>query len=182
MRLTRNLKIISFFGILILSCGSLIIYNYLDHKETLNDYWNLTITGAVEEDIVISYEDLIGGQLFTIHYDVSFHLLNNYPREWDITVSGVTVEDILNYIGDKILPTASAIYFKGSDEYCTPEIPLTYISGTNVMVIFEENGEILKPKTEGGNGPLRSIVDFSFTDPDPNSIYWVKYLNQIVIV
>lgn len=182
MRLTRNVKIVSFFGILIISCASLIVYNYIQHKETINDYWNLTITGAIEEDVVISYESLIGGELFTIYNDIPFHMLNNFPKEWDITVAGVIVEDILNYVSDKILPSATGIYFKAADEYYTPTIPLTFITGTNVMVIYKENGEVLKSKTEGGDGPLRGIVNFSFTDPEPNSIFYAKYLNQIVIV
>lgn len=47
---------------------------------------------------------------------------------------------------------------------------------SNVYLTFERDGEILKSKKQGGNGPFQLVIR-----RDPFSQRWVKHVNEIVL-
>ncbi|MGB4439854.1 MAG: hypothetical protein WBJ13_11685, partial [Sedimentibacter sp.] len=47
---------------------------------------------------------------------------------------------------------------------------------SNVYLTFERDGELLKSKKQGGNGPFQLVLR-----RDPFSQRWVKHVNEIVI-
>lgn len=47
---------------------------------------------------------------------------------------------------------------------------------SNVYLTFERDGELLKSKKQGGNGPFQLVIR-----RDPFSQRWVKHVNEIVI-
>ncbi|HCX62781.1 MAG TPA: hypothetical protein DHU59_10130 [Clostridiales bacterium] len=47
---------------------------------------------------------------------------------------------------------------------------------SNVYLCFERDGEILKSKQQGGNGPFQLIIR-----RDPFSQRWIKHVNEIIL-
>ena len=181
----RNLKIAIFFGLLIFAATGLLIYNVINNPDAVKkpSYldWTLTIKGNVKNEIDIPYTQIVNGTYYTIE-NAKFHIMNNFGREWDTYYTGISLWDLLNKT-NILNENSSYAIFKAIDGYVSTKVDLSTIRQhkDEIIIAYKENGEILKLKDDGGDGPLHLILNFSVTDPNPNTPYNVKYLNEIEI-
>ena len=183
--------------------GSLFYYNWDLYMETKNQFKEcddsscLRITGNVSNDKFIGISYLLNDS-FTRVEDVEFHVVNSVGTEYNRTLSGVMLLDILmlyNLLGDD----AEYISFKSIDLYTTFNLPIRLIRENPEMVIIvtHEDGQLLKSKELGGNGPLAAAVDYDCIKDDSemqqifedknqdfvhNSKFNVKYLDTIIVI
>jgi hypothetical protein len=75
--------------------------------------------------------------------------------------------DITNY---------SKVTFNASDGYRIILSAEEIAEPSNVYLTFERDGEILKSKKEGGNGPFQLVIR-----RDPFSQRWIKHVNEIIL-
>jgi len=198
---TRNI----FIATIIFSAifGSLFIYNWNIYMETKNqfevcdDSSCLRITGNVNAEKFIGISYLLN-ESFTRVENVEFHVVNSVGTEYNRTLSGVILLDILklyNLLGED----AEYIRFKSIDGYTTYNFPIRLIRSNPEMVIIvtHEDGQLLDPKEFGGDGPLAAAVDYDCIKDDSelqqifednhqdfvhNSKFNVKYLDTIIVI
>lgn len=75
--------------------------------------------------------------------------------------------DITNY---------SKVTFNASDGYRIILSMEEIKEPSNVYLTFERDGEILKSKKQGGNGPFQLVIR-----RDPFSQRWIKHVNEIIL-
>ncbi|MFX1294477.1 MAG: hypothetical protein ACFFD2_06445 [Promethearchaeota archaeon] len=179
MAIQRNLKILIFFTAIISVTIPLLVYNFMIRNPLI---WELTIKGNVKQEVVIHYQQITDGE-FKIIEDMEFYFINSYGTEESHIYSGPTLWQILNQT-DILLENSTKYYFRCYDNYVTESLWLSDIEihPEYVIIAFKEGDQFLKPKSEGGTGPLRAIVHFNLTNPNPNGEYWAKYLNEIIII
>ncbi len=179
MKLGRNLKILIFFAVIIAITIPFLVYNFEVQNPMV---WELKISGNVKQEVIIQYQQ-IENSSFGLIEDRNFYYLNSYGTVYNFSCTGASLWQILNQTG-VLRENATMYYFSCYDNYRTDTLWLSDIEAhpDYVLIAFEINGEILKPKEQGGDGPLRATVDFHLTDPNPNSEYWAKYLNEIIII
>ena len=183
--------------------GSLFIYNWNLYMETkdqfkvCDDSSCLRITGNVSNEKFIGISYLLN-ESFTRVENVEFNVVNAMGNEEIRNISGVILLDILklySLLGDD----AEYIRFQSMDGYTTFNFPIRLIRNHPEMVIIvtHEDGQLLKPKELGGDGPLAAAVDFDSIKDDSevqqifedynqdfvhNSKYNVKYLDTIIVI
>ncbi len=200
---TRSRNII--IAIIIFSAifGSLFYYNwnlYMETKDQFNecdDSCCLRITGNVSDEKFIGISYLLN-ESFTRVEDIEFHVVNSFGTEFNRTLSGVMLLDILT-LYNLLRDEAEYIKFKSMDGYTTYNFPIRLIRNNPEMVIIvtHEDGQLLKSKESGGIGPLAAAVDFDCIKDDSemqhifednhqdfvhNSKFNVKYLDTIEVI
>jgi DMSO/TMAO reductase YedYZ molybdopterin-dependent catalytic subunit len=179
MKFSRNLKILTLFAAIIAVTIPFLFYNYSVQNPIL---WELKITGNVNQEITIQYQQIVNGT-FGLVEDRPFFFKNSYGTEYWENYTGASLWQILNQTG--VLPVnATQFYFRSVDNWVTNPLLLDDISAHPdfVLIAFKLGDEILLPKDQGGNGPLRAIVDYNLTKPNVNSEYWAKYVNTVIII
>jgi len=68
------------------------------------------------------------------------------------------------------------VTFNASDGYRIILSAEEIAEPSNVYLTFERDGEILKSKKEGGNGPFQLVIR-----RDPFSQRWIKHVNEIIL-
>lgn len=182
MKVGRNIKIFIFFSVIIGITIPLLLYNFEVQNPIV---WELKISGNVDEEVIIQYQALINGT-FGIISDKEFYFINSFGTELYFVFTGVSLWRILNQTG-VLCENRSQIqfYFRAYDNYETGKLNLADLQAhpNDVIVAFKQKGVgYLRPKIEGGDGPLRAVVEYNLTKPYPNSQYWAKYLNEIIIL
>ena len=183
--------------------GSLFIYNWNLYMETRNQFEAcddsscLWVTGNVNADKFIGISYLLN-ESFTRVENVEFHVVNSVGTEYNRTLSGVMLLDILkiyNLLGED----AEFIRFQSMDGYTTYNFPIRLIISNPEMVIIvtHEDGQLLDSKEMGGDGPLAAAVDFDCIKDDSemqqifedknqnfvhNSKFNVKNLDTIMVI
>ncbi len=183
--------------------GALFYYNwnlYMKTKEQFkecDDTSCLRITGNVNDDKFIGISYLLN-ESFTRVEDVEFHVVNSVGTEYNRTLSGVMLLDILN-LYNLLGEDAEYIRFQSMDGYTTYNFPIRLIRENPEMVIIvtHEDGKLLESKAKGGNGPLAAAVDYDCIKDDSelqrifedknqdfihNSKFNVKYLDTIIVI
>ncbi len=102
-----------------------------------------------------------------IKEDVKFHTLNSKEKEEDFTVTGVTIEDLLNLAGFKKGKELDSVLIEADDgystEYTADMILKADIQGNKAMFIWDENGEKVQKTAIG-----------QFAEGEQNKGKWVK--------
>lgn len=179
MNLSRNIKITIFFIIITGITVPLIAYNFTIRNDV---HWELLINGNVSKEIDISYQDLVDGKYGTV-VNQTYQFLDIEGHRANYTYTGVSVWNILSET-HVLNNNSTAIEFKSYDLYVTSPLNLTKIQEyPNLTIIaYKLNGKFLTTKEQGGDGPLRAIIDLSVTTPTYNSQYWAKYVNEIYVI
>ena len=188
-----------FFSVL----GTLFVYNwnqYLKVREQFkdcNDSWCVNLTGNVNYEMSIGISYLLNDTFDRIE-NREFQILNRVETQYNKTMSGVILWDILNQT-DFLRDNSTLLRFQASDGYRSFEIPIRIIKEFPEMVIIVTHidGQRINLKENGGDGPLMGGVDYPCITNDPeleqifsdrqqdfvyNSQYNVKYLDTIIII
>lgn len=126
--------------------------------------WSLQVTGEVEEELSLTFDDLLALPKSRIVTDI--HCVtrwSKYDTEWE----GVLFKDFLKLI--QLKPDARYVMFHADPDYDT-NVPLSDLLDDQVMLAYHYDG---KPLTEKHGWPLRTLV--------PHRYFWksAKWLRRI---
>ncbi|MBD3353341.1 MAG: molybdopterin-dependent oxidoreductase [Candidatus Lokiarchaeota archaeon] len=181
MEISRNQKILFILLTAVIVTGISVPLILLNLNSLNNNSWTLTLKGEVSQEVSINLQDIYD-ETYGTAYTREFLYKNEYGTQYTNEYTGIRLWDIIQNTSIDIDTEADSFYFQGIDGWFSPIISLSDLENNPEMFIvcFKENGEFLKYKNEGGDGPLRAVVDFAITDPDPNAKYWSKYLAEII--
>jgi len=184
-----------FFSILI----SLFAYNWLafqgefDECDDPNDC--IRIYGNVINEKFVSGSEIQNNVLFTYVESQEYDMLNSWGTEYSKTVSGVSLNSIFERLS--IIPiNATYIQFEAVDNFKSFKLPIEVVRNfpNQVLLINKEYGRILKPKSDGGEGPIKGFVSLPALQNNQNvtevfaengentvynSVFNVKYLSAV---
>lgn len=126
--------------------------------------WNLRIFGEVEQEVVLSYDDILSMPQTTIKTDI--HCVTRWSR-FDNEFTGVLFKDFLKEIGVKNI--GSYVMLHADHDY-TANLALSDLDRDDVLLAHTFGG---KPLTDKHGWPLRLVV--------PHLYFWksVKWLRGI---
>ena len=189
------LSIFMFFTIMAL----LLTHNFSNESfsDIPDDDYYIKIYGNTKETVYIGYANLTN-ERFERESQNDFYVYNRYKNDYTVDIIGVQIWDILmslNLLNDN----SSHLIFESSDGYKSPSFPLLIMENNPhcALLIIMENGNILRNKSAGGDGPIISAVSYDevYENSDVlnifqeelhqdfvyNSAYKVKYLVAIQI-
>lgn len=122
---------------------------------------------------------------YTVVNNQFFEGLNNYGTMLTGYFTGAELYDILVKTG-VIAYNPTKLCFKATDGYVSDFLNITDIQKypSEVIIAWAEEGQALKSQSQGGDGPLRSIVNITIAPniaPDSVTSFWVKYCNEIYV-
>ncbi|WP_062046616.1 sulfite oxidase-like oxidoreductase [Bacillus sp. JCM 19034] len=125
------------------------------------DNWDLKITGKVNKEVSLKYEDILNMPQIDITVDI--HCVTRWSR-FNNTFTGVRFRDFLKEIG--VQPKSNYVMLKGDYDY-TSNIELDDLMGDDILLAHSFEG---KPLTDKHGWPLRLVV--------PHLYFWksVKWL------
>lgn len=130
----------------------------------INEY-NLTITGLVNNTLVLSYDGLLKYQ----SYSKVVHL---YCVEgWSVNIlwEGILIKDLLEDAG--VSENANTVIFHAVDGYTTSH-PLNYIIDNNILLAYKMNGLTLPPER---GYPFQLVAE------DKWGYKWIKWVDGIIV-
>ena len=132
----------------------------------------IKITGLVEQEITLNITNLEAMPNINQEYELlgNPNIIANYtgvPLEYLITeVANITQNNYIRvHAIDKLARTFTLDVIQANPGF---------------IIAYKKDGEYLKSRTEGGNGPFRLIVPSSYNIY--NGQYSVKYVNEIEII
>lgn len=126
--------------------------------------WTLRIFGKVDQDITLSYEDILRMPQTTVKRDI--HCVTRWSR-FDNSFTGVLFRDLLKELG--ITPATEFVMLHGDYGY-TANVALSDLDRDDVLLAHSLDGE---PLTAKHGYPLRFVV--------PHLYFWksVKWIRGI---
>jgi hypothetical protein len=130
------------------------------------DDWTLTITGAVENELIFNYENLT--QMESVKLVATLECVDGPfgTAEWE----GIPLVDVLEMAG--LLITAKDLLFYAADSY-SDSLNIIEASADNILLAFKMNGVDLPPSH---GFPIRLVC------PDHYGYKWVKWIVKIEAV
>jgi DMSO/TMAO reductase YedYZ molybdopterin-dependent catalytic subunit len=126
--------------------------------------WQLTIDGAVERELTLSWEELIS--LPTVRNETDIHCVTRWSM-LDTSWEGVAFRELAERV--RPLPAARFVMQHSYGGYTT-NLPLGELMGDDVLLAYRFGGEALEPEH---GGPLRMVV--------PKLYFWksAKWVNRL---
>ena len=129
------------------------------------DSYRLKITGLVEEQIKLAYEEVLS--LDSYERKITLYCVEG----WDATVlwKGVLLKDIMDLAG--IIPGANTVIFHSVDGYTT-SLPLETILSKELILAYDANGLPL---------PAQLGYPFMVVAEDKLGYKWARWVNEIEV-
>lgn len=104
------------------------------------------------------------GELQALQYtDIKKHISSGQNEDEDGTFRGPELKAVLEAAGIKLDGSEDSITVRSEDGYTAAFEPEEVMADECVLLVYQKDGELLKSRDEGGNGPFRIIaVDDSF--------------------
>ena len=133
------------------------------------DAWEFTVSGAVEEELSLSYEEFI--DLPTVTQRQDFHCVTGWSR-FDCEFTGVAFPELAERAG--VRDDAVHVMFSGLDGYTT-DLPLDDCLREEVLFTWEFDGDTL-PREHGG--PLRVVTPHRYAYKGTKWVDGVEFLTE----
>ena len=117
--------------------------------------WNLTVTGEVERDLTLTWEQLL--ELTSREVTVDIHCVTRWSR-FDTTFKGVHWSELAELVSPK--PSARFVVAHAEQGF-TANMPIDAIEDENALIAYEADGE---PLTTDHGWPVRLVV--------PSRYFW----------
>ena len=117
--------------------------------------WNLTVTGEVERDLTLTWEQLL--ELPSREVTVDIHCVTRWSR-FDTTFKGVHWSELAKLVSPK--PSARFVIAHAEQGF-TANMPIDAIEDENALIAYEADGE---PFTPDHGWPVRLVV--------PSRYFW----------
>jgi len=89
---------------------------------------------------------------------------------------GAAMKDVLDSVDPQLLQNAGQVLARAEDGFTSALTAKEILASDAVLIAYEQNGKVLKGKSEGGLGPFRLILA-----ADPYGNRMAKYLNELEI-
>ncbi|MFX1294479.1 MAG: hypothetical protein ACFFD2_06455 [Promethearchaeota archaeon] len=186
MQLSKNLKILLIFCIILGSSLPLIawgITTYLTTGEKETN-WSITLFGTtIDENATILYQEIMNESLFIHIYNAPFNYCKSNGQSSWRNFSGIPIWNLIVY-SNISYGAANAIRFydyQGQPSIVTLDISIVQNNATMVIIAYAED-EVLFGGPPSGEGPLKSIVDCRLTYPIISCGYATKWLAGIEFI
>ena len=146
--------------ILIIIAGLLIVVpvcaylNAADAKDNTDGYM-LTISREGKTVAAYSYDEIMAMK----SVEMEKQILSSQHADESGTFRGVPLEEILNRADPKLLKECTKFISRAGDSYSSALSSEDIDVPDNVLVIYEKDGQKLKPFKKGGTGPMRLIIN-----------------------
>ena len=117
--------------------------------------WDLTVTGEVERDLTLTWEQLL--ELPSREVTVDIHCVTRWSR-FDTTFKGVHWSELAKLVSPK--PSARFVIAHAEQGF-TANMPIDAIEDENALIAYEADGE---PLTPDHGWPVRLVV--------PSRYFW----------
>jgi DMSO/TMAO reductase YedYZ molybdopterin-dependent catalytic subunit len=117
--------------------------------------WDLTVTGEVERDLTLTWEQLL--ELPSREVTVDIHCVTRWSR-FDTTFKGVHWSELAKLVSPK--PSARFVIAHAEQGF-TSNMPIDAIEDENALIAYEADGE---PLTPDHGWPVRLVV--------PSRYFW----------
>ncbi|MFW9924189.1 MAG: molybdopterin-dependent oxidoreductase [Candidatus Thorarchaeota archaeon] len=171
--MNKKTTIILVVAVNLILIASIIALYFTVFNNNTNE-WSLTITGEVENDVVLSIDELV-----TLPNITRSYLLQGNPT-FTAEYTGVS----LNYLITEIANITENVRVRviAVDQYSyTFNFENDLVNNSEIIIAYLKNGEYIKSRSKGGEGPLRLIIPQRF-EGEFNGQYCVKYVNTIEIL
>lgn len=171
---SSNKKIILIMTVLVIALAVLIILNQDNMNQAVEVYENMKIEIINKDNSPKLYDfDKISG--LKVHTFKAFlNESGKEPQKQEYT--GVLVKDILSDANIDIT-SFKAILVTAVDGYTVAIEKEKVNEDDNVYLVYKANGQFLKSKDNGGNGPYQIVIA-----KDQFSQNWCKYVIKIELV
>ena len=141
------------------------------HRANMEERLELQAAGEFlvtvgEDTLNVSMSDLLS---------IGYVGVSSSPRGELRTFTGVPLVRILDHFSVDY-SEARTVVFTSLDGFVTAISIAEAVDETNTFIVFEENGEPLGTREEGGRGPYMVVVA---QDPFPNR--WARYLMEVTL-
>jgi DMSO/TMAO reductase YedYZ molybdopterin-dependent catalytic subunit len=133
------------------------------------DTWEFTVSGAVEEELSLSWEEFRDLPSGTQNQD--FHCVTGWSK-FDCEFTGVTFPDLAEMAG--VEDDAVHVMFSALDGYTT-NLPLDDCMREEVLFTYEFDGEALPPEH---GGPLRVVTPHKYAYKGAKWVDGVEFLTE----
>ena len=131
----------------------------------------LTFTREGSDIITLNRDDIRALPSETFEATIRSSGERPVPAEY----TGVEIHDLLSLAGVTVSEDG-ALLFKGADLYLTKVEAGELSEYGNIYIVYKRDGEIMKNRAQGGEGPYQVIVR-----NDYYSLRWCKYLSEVEI-
>lgn len=132
----------------------------------------VTIISDGEQAAVFELEDLRSME----RVDIKKHISSGSGDDEDGVFSGPQLKDVLAAAGVTLTGSEKDITVKSEDGYTSAFEPEEVMADDCVLLVYEKDGEPIKSRAEGGNGPFRIIAA-----DDVFGTRCAKYVNVIEV-
>jgi DMSO/TMAO reductase YedYZ molybdopterin-dependent catalytic subunit len=126
--------------------------------------YNLKINGLIEEEINLSYDDIVNGSK-TYEKVVTLDCVEGWSAK--ILWEGFLVKDLLAEL--QINPEANTVIFRAYDGYST-SFPIDYLTNNDILIAYKMNGVPLPPER---GFPFQLIAESKW------GYKWIKWITEI---
>jgi len=172
-QINKNTKIVTaVIIVLTLTAAIFAIFNqdYIAGKKAMQDSGTFIITAIDGSRYIVATDDILSldPQAINANYKPS---RNNVPTQKQFT--GVSLKSVFDHFGVDY-SIAKSVGFTAADGYASALPIADALDEENCFIVFEEEGEPLGTKENGGNGPFMMILA-----NDQFSQRWCKFLLEI---
>lgn len=157
--------------VLVLACAVLVKLNNSGAAADA-EAGKVTVVSGGEQVAVFELQDLQAMN----RVDIKKYISSGSGDDEDGVFSGPELKDVLEAAGVKLTGDEKSITVKSEDGYTTAFDADEVMADDCILIVYEKDGELLKSRAEGGNGPFRIIaVDDTF------GTRCAKYVNVIEV-
>ncbi len=172
MKRQTRIAVITLGALLILICALLLINRpAIEAGKRAQAESTLTFTRGGETVVTLSAGDIRA----LPHETFEATIRASGERPTPAVYTGVEIHDLLALAG--VTPAeGEELLFRGADMYLTEVGAAELSEYGNIYIVYERDGEAMKNRAQGGEGPYQVIVR-----SDYYSQRWCKYLSEVEI-
>ena len=170
-RIPPVLLVISVAAVLL--AAGLLIFSRIPRETPDEDDWYVAVKGSVRNGGDFRIEEL--KDLSEVEFTMSLLGTNEDGR--DHRYKGIALSALLHYCGIDNGSTRCTV--KASDAYST-SFSISEYPWEGIYLAWEKDGKALKPRSEGGPGPVRLMVSQEIAG-EYNAQRCVKYVSEVIV-
>jgi len=153
--------------------AGLYLFSGVDRVTPDEDDWFVLVHGQVANELELHISDLEGMG----RKDIPMALRGTGEDGEVHAYTGVPLMDLVLEAGPD--PNATKVRIRAADAY-SASFDMDEVGRGGMYLVWEKDGSALLPRSRGGEGPVRFIVDQA-TVGTYNAQYCVKYVSEVIV-
>jgi DMSO/TMAO reductase YedYZ molybdopterin-dependent catalytic subunit len=171
----RNVLLVILINILLFGALVTVYFTVFYEPRDRTGEWTLTISGIVDEKIVLTIENLTNMPSYTREYELQGNptFFANY--------TGVKLRYLVTEVAN--ITTNINVRVTAIDQYSyTMNLENQLTNSSEIIIAYLKNGDFIRSYYQGGEGPLRLIVPKEELATEWNGQYCVKFVSEIELL